>query len=180
MIRSRDAPHSLSFPRARAFLSLPKQKQGRHLVLRLDSETNDQVLDLLSATDLSSDTGAQKVIDELDKIFTKDVILDAYEAYENFETYKRSSNSILTYIREFESLYKKVEAGGTILADHILAYRLINNAQLSERQHELLRATIPKMTYANVIDQLKKIFKNDERPMASGVEVKIKGKALNN
>ena len=162
-----------SFAIWQSITDVPKHKQGGHLVLRLDSETNDQVLDVLSVTDLSSDTGAQKVVDELDKIFTKDVTLDAYEAYENFETYKRSSNSILTYIREFQSLYKKVEAGGTTLADHILAYRLINNAQLSERQHELLRATIPKMTYANVIEQLKKIFKNDERPMASG-EVKIK------
>ena len=80
-----------SFAIWQSITDVPKQKQGGHLVLRLDSETNDQVLDVFSVTDLSSDTGAQKVLDELDKIFTKDVTLDAYEAYENFETYKRSS-----------------------------------------------------------------------------------------
>lgn len=139
-------------------------KQGGLLVLRLDEDTREEVLELVRTDDLKTEGGVKKVTDQLDKIFQKDETATAYEAYEDFDTYQRSANTSITeYCREFQRRLKKVEDGGTKLADHILAYRLIKSAHLSESQGQLLKATTTAMTYAEVTKQLKKIFKSDDK-----------------
>ena len=45
------------------------------------------------------------------------------------------------------------------LPDAVLAYRLLNNANIGhEREQQLARATLAKLTYSNMKDQLRKIF----------------------
>ena len=165
-----------SFSIWQSITEAPNTKHGGLLALRLDDDTREEVLEILTTDDLKSETGAKKVTDELDKIFKRDVKITAYEAYEQFESYQRPGNtSILDYCKEFQRRLKKVQEGGTNLADHILAYRLVKSAQLSESQHQLLTATTEEMTYAKVTDQLKKIFKSDEKAViGGGLGVRIK------
>ena len=140
----------------------PKAKQGVLVSLRLDKVTRDEVCDEITNAELITEQGVQKVIEKLDKIFKPDPKLTAYEAYENFETYKRQSNvSITEFCKEFEARLKKVTDDGTKIADHILAYRLIKSAQLSDSQIHLMKATTSEMTYKEVSTQLKKIFKSN-------------------
>jgi hypothetical protein len=42
--------------------------------------------------------------------------------------------------------------------DGVLAYRLLNNANLSEDKKQLVKATLTKMTYDGMKDKLKKVF----------------------
>lgn len=48
-----------------------KKKHGGLLILRLDEATQDKVLEALGNTDITTDTGSDKVILELSKLFEK-------------------------------------------------------------------------------------------------------------
>ena len=136
----------------------PKIKQGVLLSLRLDKVTRDEVCEAVSNADLVTEGGVKKVLDQLDKIFIRDKKLTAFEAYEHFESYERPGKLPITeYVKEFQKRLKKVENDGTKIADHILAYRLIKSAKLSESQLAILKATTDDMTYEAVSTQLKKI-----------------------
>ena len=155
----------------------PKIKQGVLLSLRLDKVTRDEVCEAVSNADLVTEGGVKKVLDQLDKIFIRDKKLTAFEAYEHFESYERPGKLPITeYVKEFQKRLKKVENDGTKIADHILAYRLIKSAKLSENQLQILKATA-EMTYEAMTSQMKKIFISD-KAVTSVKEEKVKEEQL--
>ena len=86
-------------------------KQASLLILRLDNETRDEILDTVSDADISSAEGVKKVLDQLDKTFTKDETVIKYETYEMFATYRRpKSMKIKEYVTEFQKRLKKIIA----------------------------------------------------------------------
>ena len=85
---------------------------------------------------------------ELDKLYLKDDSSQAYEAYETFEKFIRPSGmSISDYVIKFEQLYFKVESFHMEILDGFLAYRLLNRANLTNEQKQLVKATVSKMDY---------------------------------
>ena len=107
-------------------------KQGGYLILRLDDSTQEAVLESVSTNDIKTDQGVTKILPALDKMFEVDKSVTAYEAYEDFECYKRPANlSIKDYCAEFQSKLAKVQTDGTTLGDPFLAYLLIKSANLS-------------------------------------------------
>ena len=140
-----------------------KKKQGVLLTLRLDKVTRDELYEDVTNEDIVSENGAKKVLSQLYCIFQKDQNLTAFRCYESFENYQRPYTvSVTECCKEFQRRLKKVEDDGTKIADHILAYKLIKSAQLNENQIQLLKATTTKMSYEEVMKQLRKIFKSDE------------------
>ena len=137
---------------------LPKAKQGASLVLRLDDDTQDTVLELVSEEDINKDDGTKTIIDKLQEIFKKDPSVTAFELYEELETYKRPPDlTIAKYCWEFEKRLSKVKTSGTTLSEPVLAFRLLKSANLTEHQESLVRATITKIDYKNMVLQLKKV-----------------------
>ena len=101
----------------------------------------------------SSANGVKVITDRLDKIFLKDEIQTTYLAYEKFEKFKRpETRSITDYIVEFERFYYKIKPDG------ILAYQVLQSANLSVEQQQLVRATTTELKYDIMVAQLKKIF----------------------
>ena len=130
-----------------------QKKQGGLITLKLDDETQELVLESISATDISSDEGAQKVIDYLDGLYQKDKSTTEFEIYEEFEIYRRPNNlKMKDFITEFEKRWKRTSSQGTALSDNVLAYRLLKSANLNPRKEELLRATVTSMSYKAVKD----------------------------
>ena len=85
---------------------------------------------------------------ELDKLYLKDDSSQAYEAYETFEKFIRPSGmSISDYVIKFEQLYFKFESFHMEILDGFLAYRLLNCANLTNEQKQLVKATVSKMDY---------------------------------
>ena len=85
--------------------------------------------------DVDRDDGAETLITELDKLFLKDKLHLAYQAYDAFKKFKRpSETSIANYSAEFEKQYKATNYN-MILLDGILAYKFLINASLSS-QHQ--------------------------------------------
>ena len=133
-------------------------KHGGLLVIGLDEVTQDQILDLVSMEDLLSAEGATKVIEHLDKIFEIDEYVACYEAYEDFKCYQRPQNmSIADYCNEFQHKLSRLKSTGTILAESVIAYKLLKSANLSNPQELLVKATTD-MTYEATTKQLKKVF----------------------
>ena len=135
-------------------------KQGGLLALRLDEVTQGEVLEAISTADLKKEDGATRVITFLNGKFPEDNALTAFEAYEDFEKYKRPENvSISEYCAEFERKLAKVKAKGTTVTNEVLAYRLLNSANITPSQEQLIKATITTMDYESMATQLKKVFK---------------------
>ena len=110
---------------------------------------------------LTDKTGVKNLIEELDKMYLKDESSQAYEAYETFEKSVRPSGmSISDYVINFEQLYFKAKSFNMEILDGVLAYRLLNSANLTNEQKQLVKATVSKMDYQVMKDQLKKVFTN--------------------
>ena len=100
------------------------------------------------------------MLEKLDKLYLKDDTHSAYEAYERSETFSRApSMTVADYIIEFERLYNKAKQHKMELFDGVLAYRFLNSANISSHHKQLVRATLPELSYQlSMKDQLKKIF----------------------
>ena len=132
-------------------------KRGGLLFLRLDDDTQDDVLETVTTAQLKEADGADKVITALNRIFQKDESVTAFEDYEDFTNYERPSGvSIAEYCHQFHSKYRKVKASGTQLSEHVLAHSLLKSANLSVPDVKLVNATINTMTYDAMKIQLKK------------------------
>ena len=74
---------------------MPEEKLNILTVLRRDDETREAALDLMTTAQMKAANGADILIGHLDKLFTKDesvVAYEAYQAYEAFKRYKRPEN----------------------------------------------------------------------------------------
>ena len=66
--------------------------------------------------------------------------------------------TVSDYIIEIERLYNKAKQHKMELPDGVLAYRFLNSANISSHHKQLVRGTLPELSYQSMKDQLKKIF----------------------
>ena len=151
-----------------------KAKQGAALLLNLPEKDRDIALDL-PITEINSEVGVDSIINKLSKIYKKDSVDAAYEDFENFINFKRPSDmSISNFITEFETRYAKTQENKCSLSTNILAYFLLNQAQLSENNNKLVRATLDKLEYEEMKTKLRKVFgSSDEVSPVDVSKVKI-------
>lgn len=147
----------------RIFTDLPLEKQGPAVLLSLKGRAREAALEL-EIKDLSEETGLDLIIMKLDTLFAKDKDELAYEAYERFETMKRSPQTpIDEYLQAFDHLYNVVKKHGMVLPEGVLAYRLLASSNLPANEHKLARATTDSLTYKGMAACLKKIAGNFRR-----------------
>ena len=140
------------------FTSLEKEKQALAIFLSLEGKARETVLEV-EVDDLNKDDGVEKVLAKLDNLFLKDKLQLAYTSYDNFEKFRRPSDmSMADYVAEFERLYNKAKVYEMVLPEGILAYKFLNNANLSDTHDKLIRATMTDLTYNSMKNQVKKIF----------------------
>ena len=97
---------------------------------------------------LTEKTGVNNLIAELDKMYLKDESSQAYEAYESFEKLVLPSGmSISDYAIKFEQLYFKANSFDMEILEGVLAYRLLNSANLTNEQKQLVKSTVSKIDY---------------------------------
>ena len=134
------------------------EKQGAMIFLSLRGKSREAVREL-SKDEISTATGVDEVIKKLDTLWKEDANLEAFNAYERFEKFKRPSNmSVNEYIVAFERLNNKLIATKTELPEGVLAYRLLKSAGLTEEQEQLSKATVQEFTYKAMCSKLKSIF----------------------
>ena len=155
-----------------AFTDLDKKKQGPALLLSLEDEAQDAALSL-PQDEITSDDGVKKIIEKLDGLFKKDETLKKYHALDSFETYKRPPHiTMQQYLIEFEKRLNKTKSFGTTWSDDILAYKLLKNANLSENNEQLTKATIVDLTYETMKIKLKNIFGESQNIPTADIDIK--------
>ena len=139
-----------------AVTDLKPEQQGPALVLALTDKAQDEVLDLPTA-EIKATDGVQKILAKLAEIYKKDSIDTAYEAFEKFIYYKKPEDmKMAAFVCEFERRYFKAKSHGCELSKSLLAFFLLNQAQLSQEKKELIKATIPKLEYDDMKSKLLK------------------------
>lgn len=140
------------------FTSLDANKRAPAIFLTLQGQARDAVLEM-DIDKLSSEDGVNELLKTLDVLYLKDECTLAYEAYDLFEKFIRPEDmNMIEYIIQFERLYNKAKSFKMEIHDGVLAYRLLNNANLSDTHKQLIRATVSEMSYKNMKDQINKIF----------------------
>ena len=136
------------------FTSLEKEKQALAIFLSLEGKARETELEV-EVDDLNKDDGVEKVLAQLDNLFLKDKLQLAYTSYDNFEKFRRPSDmSMADYVAEFERLYNKSKVYEMVLPEGILAYKFLNNANLSDTHDKLIRATMTDLTYNSMKNQV--------------------------
>ena len=103
--------------------------------------------------------GVENLIEEFDKLYLKDSQYSAYKAYEQFDKFCRLKSMIISnYIIKFECLDNKIKNFNMTLPDGLLAYKFLNNANISEQHKQLVGAAVTEVKYENMKDQIKNIF----------------------
>ena len=135
-----------------------KKRQGGMVVLSLDEETQEQVLEYFSATELAVKSGIKKVISYLDSLFEKDKTAAEYEIFKQFDEYIRPhSVSMKDFSDEFEKRWNKTSKTGTNFSQSVLGCILLKAANLSEYEERLVKATVKEISYNEVKNQLRKM-----------------------
>ena len=124
-----------------AITDVEKEKHGGLLIFRLDEQTQEAILELLTTQVIKSEAGAKNVLDQLDNMFLEDPTVSAYQNYEKFMWLKRPTNVNMTeHIAEFEKRWNKTKKDGTQLSDSVLGYKLLVSSNLSEDMNQLMKA----------------------------------------
>lgn len=144
---------------------LEKKEQGPALALSLKGKARTAALELEVDT-LNADDGVDKLVAKLDGLYLKDENQRKYISMKAYEQYTRdSTQSIDSYINDFERLLNKVKSYKIELPDFAIAYRFLENANLEPSKADLVRSTLSEVTYKEVKIQLRKL---DDVAFSSG------------
>lgn len=126
-----------------ALTDLDKNKRGIAIALSLPEEgqssIRDKVFSDLTLDALKADDGVNQLIAFMDKIFKKDELSEAYEAYTEFDRFRRSKvSSMENYVTEFEKLYNKTKKFKMDLPQPVLAFKLLECSELDMKDRQLV------------------------------------------
>ena len=129
---------------------IEEKKQGPVVHLSLPDKIRKSCNDI-SVSDLNKDNGLNTLITKIKTLYAKDINALAYMAYDQFENFKRPDEmTIVDYINEFERLNNKIRQFDMVLPTGVLAYKVLNNANISSEKKQLIRATVVSLTYENM------------------------------
>ena len=142
-----------------ALTDLDVKKRGIAIALSLPEDgqnsIRDKVFSELTVDVLNADDGVEKLIEFMDKIFKKDELSEAYEAYTEFDRFRRSkATSMEDYVTEFEKLYNKTKKFKMDLPQPVLAFKLLECSELDMKDRQLV---LTGVNYANVADLFKQM-----------------------
>ena len=141
------------------FTGLEKKKQGTAFLLELKEGKVKSAVRSLGKDVITAEDGLAKIIEHLDKIYLEDSAQMTYRVYCRFEKYVRKDGlNLQSYISEFEKLLADLKKRRVILPEVVLAYRLLNSANLPPEKIELALATVKEMTYKKMVITVGKIF----------------------
>ena len=125
----------------KAITTIEEAKQGPCLYRSLDGQAKKACCNIKVA-DICSAQGYKLIMDKLSEVFEKDQEQDLFEKCRQFETYKRTSETISEYVAEFERLHERITGEEMKYPDSVLAYKLLINANISDEKQQLCRATM--------------------------------------
>ena len=132
-------------------LSLPEDDEFR---INIRAKVFDELGD-----ELNKDTGMDKLIEFLDKCLGKDDLSDAFDKYHDFETYRRTTESIPEFLAEFDSKYKKISKLNMTLPPEVLAFKLIMSANIPSDLQMFVKSGMDYSDKTKLYDQAQTAIK---------------------
>ena len=146
-----------------AVSELAKEKRGAAVALSLpdDGQCNlrSTVLQKITHTKLTSETGLSELKTVLNELLGKDDLEDCLTKYEHFEDYSRTTETVSDYICTFETKYLKMKGKGITLPPSILAFKLLRNAGISGDDKKLCLTGMDYSKSDELFEQAKKALK---------------------
>ena len=140
------------------FTLLEKEEQGLAVFFSFTGE-DKQAVRIIGVKTLSSADGLKLAIEKLDKLYLEDESSPAYEAYKKIEKFSRPHEiSLSDYVTKFQQLHQVAENHDMEVLDGVLAYRLLNNANLPGKKIQLIRASANKIKYKITKEHLKRFL----------------------
>ena len=110
--------------------------------------------------DLHSENGLSILFENLDKHLSKDELYDILDKFEDFENFvRKNGQSINEYVALFDSKYKKVLKKSLVLPSEILAFRLINRANITRHERLLILSGFDFGNRSSLYEQAVKLLK---------------------
>lgn len=119
--------------------SFPKEKRGPAIFMTLTGEAREPIL-TMEIEELTAKNAAQNLKEKPDNVYLMD---------ENFDKFMWSSDmSVSDYLIKFQQLnFKAKSLQMEILDDGVLAYGLLNSANLTNEQKQPVNTTVHKMDH---------------------------------
>ena len=141
-------------------------KKNQAIVVALNLPEDDQqkikekVFDEIGLDDLHSENGLSILFENLDKHLSKDELYDILDKFEDFENFvRKNGQSINEYVALFDSKYKKVLKKSLVLPSEILAFRLINRANITRHERLLILSGFDFENRSSLYEQAVKLLK---------------------
>lgn len=153
---------------------LKSDKQALAVSLNLTGNAREVAMEV-AAADLAKEDGMKTLIENLDKVFLRDDKDKAYEAYKNFDTFSKSENmSMSEYIVEFDKRYNQSKKYEMTLPQAVLAFRLLDKANLTLSEKQLALTASSDIKYATMKSALLHIFGDGACANNNGQSITIK------
>ena len=153
--------------------NVDKKKRAATVFLTLTGKAREVIREM-SPTDLNEEDGLSKLYSRLDELFKEDENKAALETYDKFEKYSRSSEmTIVDYLIEFDRMTAQLKLHKIILPEHVLVYRVLRSANLTDDYEKLIRATVSELTLKSMAFQLKKLM-GTSNPTSEPAVVQVK------
>ena len=151
------------------FTTCAPAKQGMAVIFSLKSSDQQKVLSLPTEV-ICADDGLNSVLKRLDELYLEDETLELYSSLEDFESYKRSSSTLINdFLIEFELKYGKIKTHGITYPEELLGFRLLKSANLSSSDEKLAKAT-SDLKYPTMKLQLKRLFSEKKKLDSPSIE----------
>ena len=143
--------------------SAKPEQQAARLIGKMAGKCHEAAIQLDLTKLADKDEGVNYLLKELDKDFLSDQTQTIFSAMDEFVTFKRTDGqSVEDYIREFSQRHKKlttIRGKGDLYEDGILGCMLMKQANLSENEELLIRASTPAdVSFAAMEALLKRTF----------------------
>ena len=141
----------------RRMTDIAETKQALAVKLSLTGQYKEVAISV-SVNQLNSDEGMDALLAVMDANFQKESVDSAYEAYHNFEVFRRGDLSMSSFLIEFERRYTKLKSHCLSLPEEIQGCKLLEVADLQQSQKQMLLSAFTSLKYSDVKRVLRRIF----------------------
>ena len=140
------------------------KKQGMALFLSLQGDAR-KAASKVPLAQMKTETGLQKVLDELDKFFLKDKDRSAFLAYDKFNAFRRPEGmSVKDFLVKFELLKNTCESHDVVIPDKIAAHQLLQSVNIATQKRDIIVSTLSSFSLENMRNQILRVFCEEDTP----------------
>ena len=138
-----------------------RNKQGIMVALSLhqtdELPVREKLFNEISVADLKSDDGLSTLLEFLDQNLGKDDLTDSFDKFEDFNKFQSKQRmSVQEYISAFDTKYKKIEEKGVTFPSEILAFQLVEKANVTRKERLIIFTGVNFKNRATVYEDVKR------------------------